>query len=67
MRPWRTKCATQIHNHFRLAIETALLIKVTENADGPCNYNCTDCHLVTRYQYDRAGNRTAIIDARGIV
>lgn len=42
------------------------LISVTENA---ANDICMQppCNVVTRYQYDRAGNLTAIIDARGYV
>ncbi len=41
------------------------LIQVTENqlATG-CGGGATDCNIVTRYHYDRAGNRVAITDAR---
>ncbi len=42
-----------------------LLIGVTENAaSGTCPK--TPCNVITQYQYDRAGNRTAITDPRGI-
>ena len=41
------------------------LIAVTENAtDGDCPTE--PCNVVTQYPYDRAGNRVAVIDARGI-
>jgi len=41
------------------------LIAVTENAtDGTCAN--APCNVVTQYQYDRAGNRIRVIDARGI-
>ncbi len=40
------------------------LVGVTENVvTGTCQ--ATDCNVVTRYDYDRAGNRIAIVDARG--
>jgi RHS repeat-associated protein len=40
------------------------LITVTENAvTGSCSV--APCNVQTQYQYDRAGNRTAIVDARG--
>jgi hypothetical protein len=36
---------------------------VTKNVvTGTCQ--ATDCNVVTRYDYDRAGNRIAIVDAR---
>ena len=42
------------------------LLGVTENAlTSGCTTGRTDCNVTTQYQYDRAGNRTAIIDARG--
>src|SRR5262249_35258991 len=40
------------------------LVSVTEHAvSGGCTE--TPCNVVTQYRYDRAGNRTAIVDARG--
>jgi RHS repeat-associated protein len=40
------------------------LIAVTENAvSGSCV--AAPCNIVTQYHYDRLGNRTAIVDARG--
>jgi RHS repeat-associated protein len=40
------------------------LVAVTENvATGTCAL--APCDIVTQYQYDRAGNRTAMIDANG--
>jgi RHS repeat-associated protein len=42
------------------------LIQVTKNATtGSCA--AAPCNVVTQYQYDRAGNRTAIVDARNNV
>jgi RHS repeat-associated protein len=40
------------------------LVLVTENyAEGTCTW--APCNVQTQYQYDRVGNRTAIIDANG--
>ncbi|NOK62173.1 MAG: hypothetical protein GFH27_549327n3 [Chloroflexi bacterium AL-W] len=42
-------------------------IAVTEHVTATCAPTATDCMTTTHYQYDRAGNRTAIIDANGHV
>ncbi|HEY1011402.1 MAG TPA: FG-GAP-like repeat-containing protein, partial [Herpetosiphonaceae bacterium] len=45
---------------------TDQLVAVIENvAYGPCP--SAPCNVWTRYRYDRAGNRTAVIDANGAV
>jgi YD repeat-containing protein len=46
------------------------LIAVTENVRDDCATLPSDsvhrpCNVITRYEYDRAGNRTAIVDANG--
>ena len=42
------------------------LIQVEENAlESGCTAGSTDCNVRTQYVYDRMGNRTAIIDAKG--
>jgi RHS repeat-associated protein len=46
------------------------LVGVTENVRDDCAQLPADsvhrpCNVVTRYEYDRAGNRTAIVDANG--
>ncbi|HEY1013516.1 MAG TPA: RHS repeat-associated core domain-containing protein, partial [Herpetosiphonaceae bacterium] len=45
------------------------LAQVTENAvpAQQCLAADTDCNAVTRYRYDRLGNRIAVTDARGYV
>ena len=43
------------------------LVAVTENVTTTCAPTAPDCNTTTRYQYDRVGNRTAIIDANGHV
>ena len=41
------------------------LLSVTENAAGD-TCPTAPCNVVTQYRYDRAGNQTAVIDARGV-
>jgi RHS repeat-associated protein len=48
---------------FRYTLRDQLRM-VKENAKTTCNQAQTDCNLITRYEYDRLGNRTKIIDAK---
>jgi RHS repeat-associated protein len=39
------------------------LIAVTENVSGPSGCAESPCDIITRYRYDRVGNRTAVVNA----